>query len=279
MLSFELPSPEDDGLLIPEVGEHSLHKHHFLARYIYAFTVAMKKKLWNSLHYVDLFAGAGIVRLKESRDLSWGSPLIAAQAAVPFDALHFCDQDPKKIEALRRRVSRVAPRIRTQVLEGNANEKVEEAFASIPSGALSLAFLDPYGLHLNFETVSILAQMRCDLIIYFPDHVDVLRNWELNYHDNPDSNLDRVLGSGVDWRSIFKNELPSTWVQRLRDAYVKQLQSLGYVSFEYERICAKGLPIYQLIFCSKHQLGADIWRRVAEKKPDGQRTFDFGPSP
>ena len=63
---FDMPTPKDDGLFIPEVGEWSKDKHYFLARYIDAFTTAMKNKKWSGLHYIDLFAGAGVERLKDS---------------------------------------------------------------------------------------------------------------------------------------------------------------------------------------------------------------------
>lgn len=77
---LELPAAEDDGLFIPLVGEWAHDKHHFLRWYIDAFTTSMRIKQWGGLHYVDLFAGAGIARLKRSKRLDWGPPLIAAQA-------------------------------------------------------------------------------------------------------------------------------------------------------------------------------------------------------
>lgn len=66
--------PQDDGLYIPTVGQWSSQKHYFLRRYINAFTTSMKNK-WSALHYIDLFAGAGIERLKDFRELDWGSPM------------------------------------------------------------------------------------------------------------------------------------------------------------------------------------------------------------
>lgn len=273
---FELPPPRDDGLIAPEVGEHSKDKHYFLERYIYAFTTLMRKK-WRHLHYIDLFAGAGITRLKKSRKLSWGSPLIAAQAQTPFDNLHYCEKSRKKREALRIRVGRLRSGSNDQILDGDANKKINEIVEVIPSTrSLSLAFLDPCGLHLDYETLRTLSFIRCDLIIYFPDRVDFLRNWKLNYFDDPESNPDRVLGPDADWRSVFEHKPKSVWVEALRNLYVAQIKKLGYRFFEYERIFAKRLPIYQLIFCSGHRLGADLWRRVATKKPDDQQTFDFG---
>lgn len=72
----DLKPPQDDGLYIPDVGQWSRDKHYFLMRYMDAFTNSMKNKKWDSLHYIDLFAGAGIERLETSQELDWGSPLI-----------------------------------------------------------------------------------------------------------------------------------------------------------------------------------------------------------
>ena len=66
---LELPQPQDDGLYIPEVGEWSSDKHYYLGRYMDAFTTSMRDK-WQGLHYIDLFAGAGIER-RGCPDLSW----------------------------------------------------------------------------------------------------------------------------------------------------------------------------------------------------------------
>lgn len=270
---FELKPPEDDGLLMPTVGEWSRDKHYFLMRYIDAFTTAMKGKQWSGLHYIDLFAGAGIEQLENSKELDWGSPLIAAQAPHPFDCLHLCELKQNKFKALKKRVEKLRPD--TQFLQGDANDKIEQIIKEIPQKSLSLAFLDPYGLHLDFETLRVLAQKRTDLIIFFPDHLDVVRNWEHNYFDNPDSNLDRCLGKGADWRTLIEEVPRGRLAETLRKLYVSQIRTLGYSHFEYERIYMKGHPLYCLIFCAHHPVAAKIWRGVSGKKPDGQRTFDF----
>jgi three-Cys-motif partner protein len=146
----------------------------------------------------------------------------------------------------------------------------------IPEGSLSLAFLDPYGLHLDYDTIAVLARRRADLIIFFPDHLDALRNWETYYLEKPDSNLDRCLGRGADWRALLKATPSDQWAQRLRELYVQQLTALGYTEFEYERIMMNKHPLYVLIFCSKSRMGAKIWKGTSLQKPNGQRTFDFG---
>ena len=277
---FNLPRPKHDGLHVGDVGDWARDKHYFLRRYIDAFTTAMRPKTptkWSSLHYIDLFAGPGIVKLRESGELEWGSPLIAAQAPNSFDTLHFCDRDEQCHRALTARVDRLGLANKCRVLLGDANERVREIVDDIPSRSLSLAFLDPHGLHLNFDTLKVLAAKRVDLIVFFPDHLDVLRNCEYVYHDDPSSNLDRCLGPGVNWRVNLENTPKDKWAEVLRKLYTTQIAGLGYKEFEYVRVeRSPGHPLYLLIFCSRHPLAARLWRRIGEKRPDGQRSFDFG---
>ncbi len=242
-------------------------------RYIDAFVTAMKNKPWAGLHYIDIFAGAGIERLKDSKELDWGSALIAAKAPHSFDKLHLCEKNKQAYDALNTRISKIKPD--SQVLHGDANERVHEILEDIPGKTLSLAFLDPYGLHVDFDTLSALAKRRADLVIFFPDHLDALRNWEHNYLDNPDSNLDHYLGKGSDWRSIISGTPQSRLAEVLRKLYVEQIRSLGYTEFEYERISMKKHPLYVLIFCSRSKFAAKLWRGTSQTKLDGQRTFDF----
>ena len=271
---FNLPSPKVNGLYIPTVGEWSRDKHYFLMRYIDAFTTSMKNKKWQGLHYIDLFAGAGIEQLETSQKLDWGSPMIAAKAPHPFDRLHLCEKNKHKYNALKSRISNIKPD--SQVLYGDANKKIHEIVKEIAQGTLSLAFLDPYGLHLDYETLSVLSNIRADLIIFFPDHLDALRNWEHSYLDNPDSNLDRCLGPGTNWRSLLNEAPAQRRAEVLRNLYVEQLKKqLGYTEVEYERISFKGHPLYVLIFCSRHKIAAKLWRGISGKKPDGQRTWPF----
>lgn len=273
---FELPAPDDDGLFIPEVGEWSKDKHYFLMRYIDAFTTSMSSKKWSGLHFIDLFAGAGIERLKHTKALEWGSPAIAAQAPRPFTALHLCEKDAVRFAALTQRMQTLRKGLHCQPLHGDANQLVNGIIEKIPRRALSLAFLDPYGLHLHYSTLKTLATKRADLIIFFPDHLDALRNCEFVYKDDPHSNLDLYLGTGG-WRPQLENAPRSSWAEILRRIYCEQIQRLGYDYFEFERIgLPDGRPLYLLILCSRHNLAARLWENVSKTKPNQQRTFDFG---
>jgi three-Cys-motif partner protein len=127
----ELPQPQDDGLYVPEVGEWSSDKHYYLLRYMDAFTTSMRDK-WHGLHYIDLFAGAGIERLRESKALEWGSPMLAAQTRFPFTHLHLCEKNRTRFKALKARIDRV--KAGTQLLHGDANENIDAIISAIPEG-------------------------------------------------------------------------------------------------------------------------------------------------
>lgn len=272
---LEITAPKDDSLYIPTVGEWSRDKHYYLKRYIDAFTTSMKDKKWSGLHYIDLFAGTGIEKLETSQELDWGSPLIAANAKHPFVRLHLCEKSTRRYSALKSRIDKIRPD--SQVICGDANENVHSIINEIPERTLSLAFIDPYGLHLHFNTLQVLSAIRVDLLVFFPDHLDALRNWEKNYMDDPDSNLDRWMGSSCDWRSSIVDTPPDRHAEALRKLYISQIMSLGYKHFRYRRIYARGHPLYILIFCSRSEFAAKLWERISEIEHNGQRTLKFEP--
>lgn len=270
----KLDQPKPDGLVTPKVGSWSRDKHHFLHRYLDAFTTSMKKKKWSGLHYIDLFAGAGIEDV-ENYGLDWGSPLIAARQRFGFTQLHLCEKAKKKFDALNKRLEPLKFDIAPQIICGNSNEKISEITQEIPKSALSVAFLDPYGLHLDLETIRHLSILNIDLIIFFPDHIDALRNWKIVYQDDLNSNLDRVLGTD-NWRDIRKEHPPDKWADELIKLYQRQLQTLGFKHFDYERITQpNGVKLYKLMFCTRVPIALNIWGRIASSKPGGQRSFDF----
>ncbi len=139
---------------------------------------------------------------------------------------------------------------------------------------LTLAFLDPYGFHFHYPTFEKLAKIRCDLIVYLGDNVDVVRNWK-EYAKKKNSNLDHFFGTDVDWRSALGNVPSNRIADEFLRLFVNRMKPLGYKYYEVERIHANNRPLYRLVFFSKHQMGVKIWQRVSLKKPDNQKFLDF----
>lgn len=271
-----LIEPRDDGLALPTVGRWSVRKYHFLERYLRTFSTGMKD-LWPNRQYIDLFAGAGLVRLRGSEEVVCGSPVLAANVPDSFTAIHCCEQDPEKAAALQQRLLRANLPVTPRVVVGDANECIDELLEPVPQrNALCVTFADPYGLHLSFDTLRRVAERRSDLIILLADNMDALRNWAKYYFDNPESNLDQHLGMG-EWRERFTNTPSDGLAVAFREAYIEQLRDrVGYSHFGSVRVQnSQGVDIYTLVYAARHERGLDFWNKACAVDEGGQRSFDW----
>lgn len=265
----------DDGLLTPEIGRWGKRKYHFLRRYLELFSTGMKRK-WPHRYYLDLFASAGIARIRGTAELVQTSGLIAGTVPDPFTRLILCEKDPDFAEILRARLSRLSLPQEPLVITGDANEQINSLLSHIPQRqSLTVTFADPFGLHLDFNTVRAIAGHRSDLIVLLPDRMDALRNWATYYRDNPNSNLDRFMGESG-WRDLLTGSPRASVADRLRDRYLQQLETLGFEHFGYERVSNdRGNEIYLLVFASRHRRGLDFWNKAKAVDEGGQRAFEF----
>ncbi len=268
-------SPADDRLKMPIVGPWSKRKYHFLGRYLDAFTVAMRGK-WKELHYIDLFAGAGLARIRNTDEIVRGSPLIAANLKVPFTQVHLCDADPENVAALQSRIKNFAFAKPPRIVCGDANAIVSEVLRAVPRrDALCMTFADPFGLHLDFETVEAVAQLQSDLVILFADNMDALRNWASYYLANPNSTLDRFMGE-PGWRQILQGSPADRGAERLRARYHEKLRALDYAHFADLKVQnSQDRDIYTLLYASKAKAGIRIWNNVSQIDEGGQRFLQF----
>lgn len=265
----------EDGLPVREVGPWSRDKHHYLRRYIFAFTTAMKgKPSWRGLGYIDLFCGPGLCRLRDSDEEIDGSPLIALASPKPFDVFVFVDKSRDAIEALEKRFADRCASVVPYTRVGDCNEEIEDIVRELPADFLYLAFIDPTGLHIHFDTIRALVQQRrVDLIISWMDHLDLLRNVDEYYYHDPDSNLDYALGKDLDWRREYDALLNRDAAHKSRfflDLYQRQLASLGYHFGVHHRISGV-VPFYLLLFASRHDLGVKLWNQTSKKDRRGQK--------
>lgn len=272
---------QDDGLAVREIGSWTVDKLWWWKRYIDITTKAMvgRNKWPYKLVYVDLFAGPGILMLKGSRERVPGSPLIAANAAKPFDILILCEKDSDSAMACERRVHKYVSSDRAKVFAGDCNKIIGDVCAQIPNDALTLAFIDPTGLHAQFRTLQMLTDdRRVDLLILFADFMDIIRN-VVHYAGQQRSNLDNVLGPRSNWRKRFW-DLPNHSADRVSklfvEIYEQQLgRHLGYSVFENEVLRReRGGALYRVMYASKHQLGRKFWRESTAKFREGGR-FQF----
>jgi three-Cys-motif partner protein len=183
--------------------------------------------------------------------------------------------DGNRADACEQRIRRIAPNAAVRFFRGDCNEQIHEIVRRIPLGALTLAFIDPQGLDIEFETVRLLTKRRrVDLLILVADAVDFARNVERTYLRTRDSKLDRFLGHDSEWRrkwqSLGNTEGPKAR-NFLADVYKEQLKRLGYVGFGEETMRRSKGPLYRMIFATKDAKGLELWDKVTKLDRHGQK--------
>src|ERR1035437_1117031 len=169
---------EQDGLEMNEegVGSWTAEKYRQFQLYAHQFTQGMKGK-WGSLAYLDLYAGSGQSRVPGTNEILLGSPLIALSLDVQFNQYVFCEMDQAKLSALKQRVKQRFPSANVEYANGDCDDPSFHLGEKIPKGALTLCFVDPYRLDIQFNTLRSLARNRSmDFLCLLASRMDAGRN-------------------------------------------------------------------------------------------------------
>jgi three-Cys-motif partner protein len=265
-----------DGLVARDSGAWAKEKLYYLERYFDIVSVGMKKKWAGRLYYVDLFAGPGKCRIRETNEEIDGSPLIALK--FNFAKYFFVESDDKRCRALQARVKARAPEKDVEIIQGDCNDEIEKI--KLPPSSLGLAFIDPTGVSsLAFGTIRKLAHDRkIDLIINFPEGMGIRMNL-FQYTESERNALNRFMGSAT-WQER-QRQVPTSFDEMCKDIakeYLANLKSLGYLAVNSDWIPVKtdrNTLLYYLLFASKDPRGNDFWRKITKIDPHGQRHLSF----
>jgi three-Cys-motif partner protein len=285
--------PENDDLPIRASGVWAKDKLFYLKKYIDTFETSMRNMRWRRRIFIDLFSGPGKCMVDGTHEYFLGSPLLSLTTEYPFTDYFFVDMDNENRDALQIRTSAIGiPKNRIHCLLGDANEKVfdivneiKKIDAEFVQGAwpsLNLAFLDPEGLELEWNTVVELAKVnRMDLIIHYSQQ-GIKRMADRALESPKELIIDRFFGD-KEWRKVYaacKDD--ATGIHRpLIDYYKEKLKNLGYVEVkDNEEVWAeplmknsKNAPLYRLLFASKNPLGVKFWKDVTKVSPNGQMSL------
>lgn len=271
---------EEDGLPTRQSQDYAKDKLAILKGYLGRFTTAMKDKNWRALNYIDLQAGPGKNKFRPSGEILLGSPLLALTTRFSFGNVFLVEMGTSEYNALVSRVE--ASDLRDSVKRYNedcniAVDKIVEYIKQIDSvyspgvwPCLNLAFLDPEGLEVEWQTVEKLANLqRMDLIINFSTN-GITRNAGQMVEREEDTIIDRFFGTR-EWRLIYEETRPkgNSEVRReLIDFYLSRLKGMGYVKTKREEKPFKNernVQVYTMIFASKHDLGIQFWNDAVQE--------------
>jgi three-Cys-motif partner protein len=275
-----LETAQPDGLKTTPIGRWALDKYRLVSLYGRLFSTAMKRK-WAMRAYIDLYAGSGFSELEETRQIYWGSPLLALAVPDPFDKYLFCDRKPESVQALRERVERFFPSAETQFVTGDCNERIIEIVDHIPRGssALSFCFADPFDLSIHFSTIEVLARRRMDFLFVLALNMDANRN-VAHYTSQENTKIDTFLGL-PNWRQLWQEAESQgmRFPRFLAEQFSTQMEHIGYLPVPFHKMKQirsdlRNLPLYHLALFSKHPLAFQFWGQVLRYGTD-QLPLDY----
>lgn len=262
-------------LKFDEVGYWSEIKLAILEKYARPYNQIL---LSHHLHpiYIDGFAGAGHHTAKGSDRVIKGSPARALAMKPPFDFLHFIDVDDARVAELKR-LSTGRPNV--VVHHGDCNEVLlNQIFPMIhyENRQRALCILDPYGLHLNWETIRAAgASKEIEIFLNFPV-MDM--NMNVLWHNSDrvsESQRDRMTRFWGDssWEHAAYPTTPGLFGEmqekasnaEVAEAFRKRLKKVAGFEYVPKPIAmrnTKGAVVYYLFFAAHQPTASKIVEEI-----------------
>ncbi|WP_420419838.1 three-Cys-motif partner protein TcmP [Pacificispira sp.] len=268
------------------VGPWAAQKLDALEAYLRFYNTALKNKTYFKRVYIDAFAGKPKAMIRGSdvppepspffddddalevrAEYIAGSPLRALSIVDGFHEHYFFDLDESRAETLR---GICEDRNDVEIKVGDCNPLVRDLVKRFGNQNMrGVAFLDPYGAHLEWETVEALAATgKFEVIINFPVAMAINRLITKSgaIPENWSDQLNRCFGT-EEWRDLSYDVQRNLFgeddvvkrggvQQSLLQLYLKRLQGLFHCVAKPRLIRnTRQHPLYFLIWAGPNPLG------------------------
>jgi len=272
MPSNDQPNPiAADGLPARASGDWIRRKHHYLDRYCGITATGMKNR-FSSRVFMDVMAGSGICKLKETGEELHGSPLIAMKHA--FTKFVFIESDSVLAAALETRVQ-AHPKAQLATVICDDWTKVV-ANGRLDFDGLVVAFVDPTGIaQAPWTAVERLLRgnRSIDLLTTLQYSMGITLNLYqyIEAEPNKTTALDLFLGER-DWRTWKRERSDSEFTERVLTRYLEKCGSLGFQSSRQITVGARDFAFrYRLALLSRHPKADEFWQKIITVDESGQR--------
>jgi three-Cys-motif partner protein len=273
-----------EGGFEPEsVGAWSERKLAIVRDYAAAYSTILAAQERPAFHhmYIDGFAGAGVHTSRTTGELVSGSPLNALLVQPLFREYHLVELDPAKVQVLERIVGH---RRDVRVYQGDCNQILPQTVFPLVEYAKyrrALCFLDPYGLHLDWQVVNAAGRIKTiDMFLNFPIH-DMNRNVLLRDPAKVEARqTERMTAYWGDesWRELcytheldLFGKLEKESNERVVQAFRKRLHTTAGFKFASRPHAMKnsvGAVIYYLLFGSQKRTALEIAEDIFTRHPE-----------
>jgi three-Cys-motif partner protein len=201
-------------------GPWTIMKVEMVAGYLKAFTTLLFNKPSPSRPfkrvYIDGFAGSGSFKFgavttgffkRDATEIA-GSAQRALSVDPPFDALHFIENRPACLKALRKMT---AGDRRVMIHDDDANVAIRKLCGEIDwRRTRGVIFLDPFGASLEWETLKVIAATNALDVWYLFPLSSIFRNAPHaleNLTPEKRASITKILGT-AEWEAEFYREPP-----------------------------------------------------------------------
>jgi three-Cys-motif partner protein len=276
------------------IAAWSKDKLDLLAKYLSAYSAIMHNQReragWlRSYAYIDAFASVGLY-FDEIGMYVNGSPLVALECQPPFDRFWFIDQSANRLRNLQTSAASLVRGREVNYRRGDANQiLVDEVIRDVPyrDYQRGLVFLDPYGLHVKWDTVRQLAHARSFDIFMNLSTMGIVRLLDANRlpSQQHQQTLADVIGD-INWMGelysrqidLFGDEHASRRQldhESVAAIYLSRVKSLfEYVSNPVVMKNTTGAPLYVLFLASHNRTAMritnDIFKRYERLRVPGR---------
>ena len=257
-------------------GDWTREKIDIVVLYAKAYLTIMNKYPQFKCLYFDGFAGSGDIYQDDKIDFEIleGAALRILEIDQPksFDIYYFVELNKSNKEQLEATINKQFPNKRKYVVEGDCNKKLFDLaeYLKKNSKVRVLAFIDPYGMALNWGSIQILQGLGVDLWILVPTGIGMNRLLKRNGDIRASwvKKLENFLGmSGEDIKNYFYKSTTfqtlfgtETITEKERDAinkacnlYQKRLNDVfKFVSESLPLKNSTGSIMYHLVMASNN---------------------------
>lgn len=283
-------------------GKWTLRKLDAFAKYVAAYLTIMKKHTYWETIYFDGFAGSGDrnkkcdsnlfkqLLLDEDVETYKGAAerVLKLPNNLSFDYYYFIDANNDSLIKLELKLHQIKPELASaiQYRSGDCNQYLLElanAMKNNPKRFASLVFIDPFGMQINWESISNLKDTRTDIWILVPTGVIVNRLLDRNgdlkhsvklqsFFGLPEEEIRSYFYETKTYDTLFgETEVirkVSEPIEKIAKLYVERLKTIWTHVTEKPLILpnSRNVPIYHFVFASNNKVAVNIAKQIISKR-------------
>ncbi len=272
-------------------GDWTEKKIEILIEYAKAYLKIMSKHPYWKLIYFDGFAGSGLIKKKfgDKIEIIYGASkrILEIENPKPFDIYYFVEKDNFTYKELIENTSSKFPEKKIYPVQEDCNTKLESMAEFLASkkgkNHKALAYIDPYGMQLNWESISNLNSVDVDLWVLVPTGLGVNRLLKRNgkISESWYEKLEKFLGlSRIEIDEHFYKERSTmtlfgeiSFIEKETNAilkagtlYAKRLRDIfNFVSEPYLLKNSQNTIMYHFYMASNNKIAVKIANDIIKK--------------